>query len=81
MTFSSGAGATQSERSPAVREVLERYRGARVFFEPLAGNNGDILIEMGSRSALQQAGIELYDATRCGRGGYEWRVWDQRCVR
>ena len=45
--------------TPRVHELLERFRGARVFFEPLAGNNGDILIEMGSRLALQQAGIDL----------------------
>jgi exopolysaccharide biosynthesis predicted pyruvyltransferase EpsI len=38
-------------------EVLARFRGARLFFEPLSGNNGDRLIEMGSRVAHEQAGL------------------------
>jgi exopolysaccharide biosynthesis predicted pyruvyltransferase EpsI len=44
-----------------VRGELERYRGRRVFFEPLFGNNGDKLIELGSLALLGSLGIELVD--------------------
>ena len=42
-----------------VAEELAAYRGRHVFFEPLSGNNGDKLIEMGSRVALSRAGVAL----------------------
>lgn len=40
-----------------VAQVLERWRGERVFLTSFAGNNGDRLIEMGSRLALARAGV------------------------
>lgn len=39
--------------------ALASYRNKPVFFEPLHGNNGDKLIEMGSRELLSQLGIRL----------------------
>lgn len=42
-----------------VKEELYKYRGKRVFFEPLYGNNADKLIEMSSISMLQQFGFNL----------------------
>jgi exopolysaccharide biosynthesis predicted pyruvyltransferase EpsI len=38
---------------------LSKYRGKSVFFEPLHGNNGDKLIEMGSRELLRKIGVNL----------------------
>jgi len=46
-----------SGKLPPVIEFLKRYQGARVFFEPLWGNNGDTLIRMGALRALQQAKV------------------------
>ncbi len=43
----------------SVANCLAEYRGKHVFFDPLHGNNGDALIEMGSHIALQTAGVEL----------------------
>lgn len=39
-------------------EVLGTLLGRRVYFEPLGGNNGDILLEHASRRALSDAGVE-----------------------
>lgn len=50
---------TATSNRSTVAEELESYRGNDVFFEPLSGNNGDKLIEMGSRLALRRAGIHL----------------------
>jgi exopolysaccharide biosynthesis predicted pyruvyltransferase EpsI len=38
---------------------LEKYRGKQVYFEPLHGNNGDKLIEMGSREMLRRLEAKL----------------------
>lgn len=47
------------------RDLLEEYRGARVFFDNLPfGNNGDLLIEMGSRHIHQHVGLRYVDAPR-----------------
>jgi exopolysaccharide biosynthesis predicted pyruvyltransferase EpsI len=46
---------------PPVAALLADYRGARAFFDPLVGNNGDRLIEMGSRRALADAQLNLVD--------------------
>jgi len=43
----------------SVRDYLSQYRERRVLFDSLHGNNGDALIEMGSRIALQSAGVRL----------------------
>jgi exopolysaccharide biosynthesis predicted pyruvyltransferase EpsI len=45
-----------------VGELLADYAGARVFFGRVPGNNGDVLIELGSREAMQRAGLELVDS-------------------
>ena len=42
-----------------VQEILASYAGQKAFFEPVGGNNGDKMIEMGSRVALEAAGIRL----------------------
>jgi len=38
---------------------LAQFRGKRIFFEPLEGNNGDKLIEMGSHTLLQSIDAKL----------------------
>lgn len=43
--------------SASLKEELLRYQGKSVFFEPLQGNNGDKLIEMGSLELLSQCGV------------------------
>lgn len=42
-----------------LQEKLTEYAGKRVFFEPLHGNNGDKLIEMGSREMLRKIKANL----------------------
>lgn len=42
-----------------IQTVLSKYRSKPVFFEPLHGNNGDKLIEMGSLEALHRCGVHL----------------------
>lgn len=44
---------------PPVDTLLGQYRGARVYFNPLWGNNGDALITLGSRVALANADLDL----------------------
>lgn len=46
---------------PVLSEQLARYRSARAYFIPLAGNNGDKLIELGSRHALAAFDLNLID--------------------
>lgn len=44
----------------AVITILEsHFKGLKVYFEPLGGNNGDVLIEMGSKEVLKNTGINL----------------------
>jgi exopolysaccharide biosynthesis predicted pyruvyltransferase EpsI len=43
----------------SLKEELSQYSGKRVFFEPLEGNNGDKLIEMGSHTLLHSIGVKL----------------------
>jgi exopolysaccharide biosynthesis predicted pyruvyltransferase EpsI len=43
----------------SVRELLSEYADARVYFAPLHGNNGDNLIEMGSRELMTRDGVHL----------------------
>lgn len=43
-----------------VSEVLASLRGKSIFFEPVGGNNGDVVIEMGTRELLGQLGIEVH---------------------
>jgi exopolysaccharide biosynthesis predicted pyruvyltransferase EpsI len=43
----------------SLKNELSRYRGQTVFFEPLHGNNGDKLIEMGSLELLRQCEVNL----------------------
>ncbi|BAZ48935.1 exopolysaccharide biosynthesis protein-like protein [Nostoc sp. NIES-4103] len=50
---------TQTNLLNPLLEELSKYRGKRIFFEPLHGNNGDKLIEMGSREMLQKLGANL----------------------
>lgn len=42
-------------------DELSVYRGKRVFFEKLEGNNGDKLIEMGGLEVLRKTGVKLVD--------------------
>lgn len=42
-----------------IESQLAPYKGRPVFFDPLYGNNGDKLIEMGSRLMLKRAGIKI----------------------
>ena len=42
---------------PSVKDFLEKYRGKRIFFEPLWGNNGDTLIKLGTLVALRRAKV------------------------
>jgi exopolysaccharide biosynthesis predicted pyruvyltransferase EpsI len=42
-----------------LKDELLKYRGQPVFFEPLHGNNGDRLIEMGSLELLRKCGVRL----------------------
>jgi len=51
--------AIQTPLLDSLQTVLMPYRGKPVFFEPLHGNNGDRLIEMGSRELLARLGITL----------------------
>ena len=44
---------------PSVTELLAIYKGKKVFFDPMWGNNGDKLIEMGSLEVLKKAGVQL----------------------
>ncbi len=43
----------------SLQEELSRYRGKRVFFEHLEGNNGDKLIEMGAKAILRSNDTKL----------------------
>lgn len=43
---------------------LAQFRGKRIFFEPLEGNNGDKLIEMGSHTLLQSIDAKLVSNPR-----------------
>src|SRR3954465_1893769 len=43
----------------SVSDTLDRYAGARVHFVRVNGNNGDTLIELGSRCALARSGMHL----------------------
>jgi exopolysaccharide biosynthesis predicted pyruvyltransferase EpsI len=38
---------------------LESKRNKKVYFEPLAGNNGDTLIQIGAKHVLQKANLQL----------------------
>ncbi len=40
-------------------KLLKNWEGGRVFFEPLHGNNGDRLIELGAIHELKAAGLHL----------------------
>lgn len=51
--------ATSIRQLQPLQNELEKYRGKRVFFEPLHGNNGDKLIEMGSREMLRRMEVNL----------------------
>lgn len=42
-----------------VIEKLREWQGQAVFFHPLHGNNGDKLIELGARRAIDLAGVSL----------------------
>jgi exopolysaccharide biosynthesis predicted pyruvyltransferase EpsI len=42
-----------------VRELLSEYADARVYFAALHGNNGDNLIEMGTRELMSRDGVQL----------------------
>jgi hypothetical protein len=42
-----------------VAAELAPYRGRAIFFEPLEGNNGDKLIQLGSRTLLRSLGVIL----------------------
>ncbi|MGH9899414.1 MAG: polysaccharide pyruvyl transferase family protein, partial [Pyrinomonadaceae bacterium] len=55
-TSTSIAGATPFH---GVENDLAPYKGKPVFFDPLYGNNGDKLIEMGSRLTLERAGVKM----------------------
>jgi exopolysaccharide biosynthesis predicted pyruvyltransferase EpsI len=52
---------TAATTSPdgSVDELLARCRGCRVFFQRLPGNNGDLLIEAGTRHAFRRHDITL----------------------
>jgi len=43
---------------------LAQFRGKRIFFEPLEGNNGDKLIEMGSHALLHSIYAKLVSNPR-----------------
>jgi len=43
---------------------LAQFKGKRIFFEPLEGNNGDKLIEMGSHTLLQPIDAKLVSNPR-----------------
>jgi len=45
--------------TPSVREELASLAGRSVFFDPLWGNHGDTLIELGARELLARADIRL----------------------
>ncbi|MGB5943440.1 MAG: polysaccharide pyruvyl transferase family protein [Leeuwenhoekiella sp.] len=42
-----------------VNKQLSKIKNKKVFFEPLGGNNGDTLIEMGAKTVLEKNGIQL----------------------
>ena len=44
---------------PSVWELLSIYKGKKVFFDPMWGNNGDKLIEMGSLEIIKKTGVQL----------------------
>lgn len=46
---------------PPVREAVEKLRDKRVFFHALPGNNGDRLIQWGSRAVLRDVNATLVD--------------------
>jgi exopolysaccharide biosynthesis predicted pyruvyltransferase EpsI len=54
----------QLDQLPSIETTLENYRGRKVYFDLLKGNNGDILIELGSRHALERFGITTVDSPR-----------------
>lgn len=43
----------------SVRDTLSQFQNCQVFFEPLKGNNGDKLIQIGSEYLLNQLSISL----------------------
>jgi exopolysaccharide biosynthesis predicted pyruvyltransferase EpsI len=71
-------------RMITVREILNQYSSKRVYFEPLGGNHGDTLIEMGSRYLISQLGMILESDPRNaevivinGGGGFCVELWDK----
>jgi exopolysaccharide biosynthesis predicted pyruvyltransferase EpsI len=50
-----------------VVDALDELRGKTVFFEPVGGNWGDALIEMGTRQVCARLGIKLDDKLAAGK--------------
>ncbi|PSR19086.1 hypothetical protein C8255_04025 [filamentous cyanobacterium CCP3] len=45
----------------SVEDLLRQYKESLIFFEPLAGNNGDKLIEMGSRFLIEKLELKTVE--------------------
>ncbi len=54
-------GPTPAAGLPPLDSFLAGLRGRRFFFAPVSGNNGDRLIEMGSRALLARHGLTAVD--------------------
>lgn len=49
---------------PDVKALIASFKGRKVFFDPLWGNNGDKLITMGSHKVLRECGVRLVHSPR-----------------
>lgn len=49
---------------PNVKALIASFKGRKVFFDPLWGNNGDKLITMGSYKVLRECGVRLVHSPR-----------------
>jgi len=52
-------GVGEMMTAPDVKTLVASFKGRKVFFDPLWGNNGDKLITMGSRKILRECGTQL----------------------
>jgi exopolysaccharide biosynthesis predicted pyruvyltransferase EpsI len=67
----------------SLAEIMEQYKYRRVFFEPVGGNHGDTLIELGSRYFLSQYRLDFVDQPELadliivnGSGSFAVELWN-----
>ncbi len=53
-----------SDKKSEFQIFLENHKGKDVYFEPLTGNNGDTLIQMGAKHVLHKANLRLTEQAK-----------------